>query len=33
MTMNSTGVNVVGVVTATSFIGDGSSLSNLPALV
>ena len=31
VTMNSTGVNVVGVVTATSFIGDGSSLSNLPA--
>tara|TARA_R100000406_G_scaffold9263_1_gene6182 strand:+ start:971 stop:1663 length:693 start_codon:yes stop_codon:yes gene_type:complete len=31
VTMNSTGVNVVGVVTATSFKGDGSSLSNLPA--
>jgi hypothetical protein len=31
VTMNSTGVNVVGIVTATSFIGDGSSLSNLPA--
>ena len=29
--VTSDGVNVTGVVTATSFSGDGSSLSNLPA--
>ena len=31
VTINKTGINVVGVVTATSFIGDGANLSNLPA--
>ena len=31
VTINKTGINVVGVVTATSFSGDGSGLSNLPA--
>ena len=29
--VNNAGVNVAGIVTATSFSGDGSSLSNLPA--
>ena len=29
--INNTGVNITGIVTATSFSGDGSSLSNLPA--
>ena len=29
--VNNAGVNVTGIVTATSFSGDGSSLSNLPA--
>ena len=29
VTLNSTGINVVGVVTATSFTGDGSSLTGI----
>lgn len=32
VTLNSSGINVVGVVTATSFVGDGSQLSNLPGI-
>ena len=31
VTINSTGVNVVGIVTATSFSGDGSQLTNIGA--
>ena len=31
VTINSTGINAVGVITATSFVGDGSQLSNIGA--
>ena len=31
VTVDTSGINVTGVVTATSFVGDGANLTNLPA--